>query len=90
MANVGDPWHFGADSDPTPDPTPFFSDYKDAKKIFLFIFFSYNLPAGTLSSVLKIYFFAKTFVLKFYFASIVSVRSTTLWEKERIRIHTSD
>jgi hypothetical protein len=39
------------DSDPTPDPTPFFSDFKDAKK---FIFFSYNLPAGTLSSALKI------------------------------------
>jgi hypothetical protein len=40
--------------DPTPDPTPFFSDFKDAKKnIFLFIFFAYYLPAGTLSSALK-------------------------------------
>jgi hypothetical protein len=40
------------DPDPTPDPTPFFGDFK--KKIFFFTFFSNNLPAGTLSSVLKI------------------------------------
>jgi hypothetical protein len=42
-----------SDPDPTPNPTPFFSDIKDAKKNC----FSYNLRAGTLSSVLKIYFF---------------------------------
>ena len=51
-----DPRHFGADPDPylllmdpdpTPDPTPFFIDFKDAKKNFL----SYNLPTGTSSSV---------------------------------------
>ncbi len=30
--------------DPTPDQTPFFSDFKDAKKKFL-NFFSYNLPS---------------------------------------------
>ncbi len=41
------------DPDPTPDPTPFFRDFKDAKEIFFSIFFSYNLPAGT-SLVLKI------------------------------------
>jgi hypothetical protein len=35
------------------DPTPFSSDFKDAKKIFFHIF-SYNLPTGTLSSGLKI------------------------------------
>ncbi len=46
------------DPDPTPDPTPFFSDFKDDKKNFFSIFFSYNLPAGTVSSVLKTYFFA--------------------------------
>ncbi len=36
------------DPDPalTPDPTPFFSDFKDAKNLF----FSYNIPTGTLSS----------------------------------------
>jgi hypothetical protein len=38
------------------DPTPFFSDLKDAKKNFS----SNKLPAGTLSSVFKkIYFFAQ-------------------------------
>ncbi len=36
---VGDPWHFGADPDLAPDPTPFFIDFKDAKKIFFHIFF---------------------------------------------------
>jgi hypothetical protein len=46
------------DPDQTPDPTQFFSDFKDAKKNFP-IFFSYNFPAGTLSSVLKIKFFAR-------------------------------
>ncbi len=37
------------------DPDP---DFKDAKTFF-FIFFSYNLPADTLSPVLKMIFFAK-------------------------------
>ncbi len=37
--------------DPDPDPTPFSSDFKDAKQIFFSIFFSYKLPTGTLSSV---------------------------------------
>jgi hypothetical protein len=55
---------FGADPAPdsTPDPTPYFRDFKDAKKIHIFYLISYNLPAGTLvpiSSVLKIKFFAK-------------------------------
>ncbi len=40
------------DPDPVPDPTPFFSDFQDGKRII----FSYNLPAGTLSSVLKLNF----------------------------------
>jgi hypothetical protein len=31
------------DTDPTPDLTPFFSNFKDAKKN-VFIFFSYNYP----------------------------------------------
>jgi hypothetical protein len=51
------------DLDLTPDLTPFFSDFEDGKKIVL-TFFSYNLPAGTLSSVLKIKFFAKKKILK--------------------------
>jgi hypothetical protein len=36
------------DPDPTPYPTPFFSE--DAKKEYVFIFISNNLPTGTLSS----------------------------------------
>jgi hypothetical protein len=36
------------DPDPTPDQSPFFSE--DAKKEYFFIFFSFNLPTGTLSS----------------------------------------
>jgi hypothetical protein len=47
-----DPWHFGVDPDPhlwlmdpTPNPTPFLSDFKDAK-IFLFIFFLIIYPQG--------------------------------------------
>jgi hypothetical protein len=60
------------------DPTPFFSDFKDAKKN-LHIFFSYNLLAVILSSFLKILFFAKILCYNFtYFASIISVRSTPL------------
>jgi hypothetical protein len=51
-----------------PDQIPFFSDFKNAKKKISHIFFL-QLTAGTLSSV---------FVLKFYFASIVSVRPTPL------------
>jgi hypothetical protein len=47
------------DPDPTLDPTHFFSDFKEAKKIDLY---PYNLPAGTSSSVLKIEFFAKIWV----------------------------
>jgi hypothetical protein len=43
------------DPDPTPDPTRFFSDFKDATKKFCL-------------------------TVKFYFASIISVRST-LYEK---------
>jgi hypothetical protein len=64
----------------TPDPNPFFSDLKDAKKKLLFFqfFFSYNLPADTMSSVLKIKFFAKILCVKFYFESIISVYSTPL------------
>jgi hypothetical protein len=44
----------------TPDPTPFFSEFKDAKK------FSFYLHAGTFSSVLKLYFLLK-FCVKILF-----------------------
>jgi hypothetical protein len=51
-------------------PTPFFSDFIDAKIVISFHIF---LPTGKLSSVLKIKVFAK-----FFLASIISVRSTYL------------
>ncbi len=38
--------------DPTPGPTPFFSDFKDAKNWIFFIVFSFTVPSGILSSVL--------------------------------------
>jgi hypothetical protein len=39
--------------DSTPDPTPFFNDFEDAKKYFFHILF-FQLTTGTLSSDLKI------------------------------------
>ncbi len=47
LTGVGDLGHVGADPDPrlrtdpdpTPDLTPFFRDFKDAKKLFFHIFF---------------------------------------------------
>ncbi len=48
-----------------------------------------NGSGGTLFLVLKILYFAKI-LQKFYFASIISVCSTPLWQKERFRIRSSD
>ncbi len=67
-----DPYIWLTDPDPTPDPTPFFSDFKDAKKIFFLQIFSFNLHI--------------TGTLKFYFASMISVQLSSLREKGRIRI----
>jgi hypothetical protein len=58
QTSVGDQWRIRipdlhllpTDPDPTSNPTPFFSDFKDAKKIIL----SYFFLADTLSLVLKI------------------------------------
>jgi len=79
------------DSDPTPDPTPFFSDFKDAKKIiffppyfFLHIFFLW-LSQRHMIFGLKNIIFCQIFVLKSYFASIISEKGSI-----RIRIRTSD
>ncbi len=44
---------FPLDPDSPPDSTHCFSDFQDAKKILFFIFFTYNLPAGTLFFSLK-------------------------------------
>ncbi len=98
QSSVGDPWHFGADSDPflllmdpdlAPDPNPtfFFSDFNDAKKIFFIFSYTGTYPQAN-------YVVLKKFLLKFwvkiYFASIISVRSTPFGEKGRIQIHTFD
>ncbi len=39
------------DPDPTQDPTPFFTDFKDAKKNNFFVIFSVNLSTGISFSV---------------------------------------
>ncbi len=71
-----------------PGPIPFFSDVKDAKKFI----FSYNLPAGTLSSVLKIKIFDKVTILfcKHYFSPFNifkrKEKDPCLWLMDRIRI----
>jgi hypothetical protein len=53
--------------DPDPNPTPFFGDFKDAKKVILF---SSKLPAGTLTLVLKIIFCGKILFFKHYFSPL--------------------
>jgi hypothetical protein len=62
------------DPDPTPDLTPFFMTFKDAKKNIF-----YNLPAGT-SSVLKIYFFAKILCQNFILQALFQA-AQHLYEK---------
>ncbi len=60
------------DPDPTPDPTPFFSDFKDAKKekkIPYFFLMTYPQAHYLLS---KKFNFCQNFVSKSYFASIIS------------------
>jgi hypothetical protein len=52
------------DPDPTPDPTPFFSDLKDGKKSFFFICFSYKLTRR------HIIFSLKNFACKHYFSPL--------------------
>ncbi len=58
---------------PDPDPTPFFRDFKDAKQIN----FSYFNHRHIIFKLKNLMFFSN-FVLKYYFASIISVRSTLL------------
>ncbi len=71
------------DQDPAPDPTPdlttFFIDFKDAKKtiFFLLFFFLITCPQSHHLQTKKLNFFLK-FLLKFYFAGIIPVRSTHL------------
>jgi hypothetical protein len=63
------------DPDPTPDPTNFFIDFKDAKKKKFSYFFLITCPQAHRLQTKKFYFLLN-FVLKFYFAGIISVRST--------------
>jgi hypothetical protein len=56
-----------------PDPTPFFRDFKDAKQIK----FSYFTHRHIIFKLKNLMFFSN-FVLKYYFESIISVRSTLL------------
>jgi hypothetical protein len=73
MVSVRDPWHFGADPYLWPtDPDNYF-----------FIFFSYNLPAGTFSSVLKIKVFAKVFG-KIFFLHALFQSYQHLYEKREV------
>jgi hypothetical protein len=65
------------DPDPTPDPTPIFLDFKDAE---IFHTFFLNLAHRHIIFSLKNLTFCQNFALKFYFACIISVR-TTLYEK---------
>ncbi len=72
--------------DSTPDPTPFFSYFKEAKKIIAFhIFFliTYLHAHDRQSQKLN---FLLNFVSKFYFASIISDRLTPLGVRSRIQI----
>ncbi len=76
---VGDPWHFGADPDPylwlmDPDPTPFFIDFKDAKKIIFSYFFlitcpqAYHLQSKQFNFLLK--FIVKILFCRHYFSPL--------------------
>ncbi len=60
-SSVADPLHFGAD----PDPTPFFSEIKDAKNCFSYFFLITYPQAHYLQSL--IYCFRKKFCVKILF-----------------------
>ncbi len=85
--SVGDPWHFGADPHPDQDSTPFFSDFKGAKRNFSSYFFLITyLQAHSLQSIL---IFAKilcqNFILQALFQS-----AQHLYKKTEGWIRTSD
>jgi hypothetical protein len=65
------------DPDPTPDPSTFFIDFKDAKNIFIFF---YNLSTGTSSSDQKILFFSK-FLCKNFILQALFQSSQHIYEK---------
>ena len=67
------------DPDPTLDPTPFFSEFKDATKIYFFHIFFYNLPAGALSLFISQnnVIFCIKFCLKILFCKLYSSQLNT-------------
>jgi hypothetical protein len=60
------------DPDPTPDPTSFFRDFKDAKKCFFHIFFLITYPQAHYLQSSKFNFLP----------NFCSTRSTPLFEKD--------
>ncbi len=78
-------WLMDPDPDPPLHPTPFFSDFKDANFFHIF-FLQLQLTLRHIVFSLTNLIFAKILCSHIFFASIISVRSTPLWEKGRIRI----
>ncbi len=81
-----DPYLWLMDPDPTPDPAPFFSDFKDERKLIFSTFFPLtHSQAHSLSSVLKTKclpkFCANILLCKHYFSPL-----NTFLRKGRIRI----
>jgi hypothetical protein len=70
------------DPDPAPDPTPFFSDFKDT-----YFFLTAFLQAHYFQS--SKFISLQNFFVKILVCKIISIRSTPLWEKGRIRIPNS-
>ncbi len=75
-----DPYLWKMDPDPTPDPTPFFIDFR--MHIFhISYFFLITCPQAHHLQSRKSNFLLK-FCVKIYFEAIISVRSAHLWEKK--------
>jgi hypothetical protein len=72
------------DPDPTPDPTPFFSDLRMEKNNFFHIF-SFNFPTVILFSVLKISFFAQILCLNFILTALFQSAQHIYEKKVRIQ-----
>ncbi len=83
-------WLTHPDLDPTPDPTPFFSDLiRMEKNHFFIITYRYRYPqAHYLQSL--IYCFKDKFCVNFILQALFQSAQHLLWEKGRIRIRTSD
>jgi hypothetical protein len=75
------------DLDPTPDSTPFFIDFKDAKRNIFFstFFFLITCPKAHHLQSKKFYFLLK-FCVKIFFVDIISVRSTHFLSKGNMPI----